>query len=253
MSQRIALGIGNTSVQAAFFSEASFEHPLPLPEWHRTIPTDADLNALQQGQVIPAGIAWVVASVNSKTESRVRDWVQGFAPADYRLLERSDFAIELDVDHPQRVGKDRLAAAIAVAAVREPNQAAIFIDAGTAITVNVIDAAGTFVGGAILPGTLVGARALSTWTDALPEISVDWRTESEPPAVIGKSTEAALASGIFWSAVGAVRELVQRMSDQLDGQPVVYVTGGFGHQLSQYLDGANHVPHLVVAGIALST
>ena len=69
--------------------------------------------------------------------------------------------------------------------------------------------------------------------------------------IVGKNTEAAIQSGLFWGAVGAVREAVQRISSQLDQQPQIFVTGGDLRQLASYLgDSARFIPNLVLSGIA---
>lgn len=253
MSKRIAVGVGNTSVQFAQFPWQLTE-TLPVPDWLLTVPADTDFGTLEFPADPPPRSHWTVASVNHDAESQIKSWAESeWQPTSYRLLGRNDFPIQVQLGHPDRVGHDRLAAAVAVNSVRESGQCAIFVDAGTAITVNAINANGAFVGGAILPGTLIASRALATWTDQLPEVSVDWRLKENCPSAIGSSTESALESGIYWSAVGAVRELMRRMSAELDAEPATYITGGFGEHLAKHLDGCVFIPHLVVAGIAIAS
>lgn len=253
MSKRIAVGVGNTSVQFAQFP-SRLPSAIPVPDWHLTVPADTDLGRLELPAEPAPGSPWTVASVNHDAEFLIKTWVESrWQPKSYRLLSRGDFPVKIQLEQPDRVGHDRLAAAVAVNSVRDSGRSAVCVDAGTAITVNAIDAKGAFVGGAILPGTLISSRALATWTDQLPEVSVDWRREKSFPPAIGGSTESALESGIYWSAVGAVRELIHRISNELASEPATYITGGFGEHLAQHLDGAVHIPHLVVAGIALSS
>ena len=252
MSKRIAVGVGNTSVQLAQFSQP-LSSEIPIPDWHLSLSAEVDLNSVSWPCDPPARADWSVASVNREAAARIQSWSQAnWQPSSYRVLKRHEFPVELSLDVPEQVGHDRLAAATAVNRVRSPGQPAIFVDAGTAITINALDAKGRFVGGAILAGTLIASRALATWTDQLPEVSVDWRLEKEPPSAIGTSTESALASGIYWSAVGAVRELSQRISRQLGGNPSIHITGGFGEHLALHIDDAVYIPHLVVAGIAIA-
>ena len=117
-----------------------------------------------------------------------------------------------------------------------------------------VDDAGAFVGGAILPGIDMSARALDDATDALPLIDVD--RLRQPPAPVGKSTVAAIEAGLYWGAVGAIGELVDRLSAGLTQPPDVLVTGGgwlpLGERLADRIGRpVRHVPHLVLAGIAL--
>jgi type III pantothenate kinase len=140
---------------------------------------------------------------------------------------------------------------VAANAIREPGRPAIVIDAGSAVTVDLVTAAGAFAGGVILPGFRMSAEALFGGADLLPLAML--APEAEVPAVVGKNTEAAIRSGLFWGAVGAVREIVTRMSAELASPPHVFVTGGDLRQLAEQLgNGATFVPNLVLCGIALA-
>ena len=71
--------------------------------------------------------------------------------------------------------------------------------------------------------------------------------------MVGKNTEGAIRSGWFWGAVGAVREVIDRMTGQLEQQPEIYVTGGDLRRLAEYLgDEASFVPNMVLSGIAVA-
>ena len=120
------------------------------------------------------------------------------------------------------------------------------------MTVNFIDSAGVFQGGVILPGFRLIARALSAGTDLLPTVDTSFHTTT-PPHVSGKSTEEAIRSGLFWGGVGAIRELIGRVSAELDSPPQLYVTGGDAKLLVKFLSpDAVFVPDLVLQGIALA-
>jgi type III pantothenate kinase len=169
---------------------------------------------------------------------------------DVHVLTHRDLPIRARVDFPDRVGLDRLAAAVAANLIRTRSRPAIVIDAGSAITVDLVAADGAFEGGVILPGFRMSAEALYG-ADLLP-LAV-WSPDEEPPIVVGKNTEGAIRSGLFWGAVGAVREIVNRTSAGLDTPPEVFVTGGDLRQLTQQLgDEVTFVPHMVLAGIAVA-
>ena len=97
-------------------------------------------------------------------------------------------------------------------------------DRGTATTVNLIDAAGVFQGGAILAGPMTALASLHTATASLPLLGPE--ALAAPPAAVGKATEAAMASGAYWGAVGAVRQLIERMACECGAAPEVFLTGG---------------------------
>lgn len=171
-----------------------------------------------------------------------------------RQLAGSDFAIENRTQQPDRVGIDRLAAAVAACAIRRAETPAIVIDFGTAITVDLVSADGAFVGGAILPGVGTSAEALHARTDALPAVHVP--LEGKSPPAVGTDTSSAIHAGLYWGAVGAVRELIARQRDGLVAAPQVFVTGSTSPDMARLLGAPDHtvryLPNLVLAGLALA-
>jgi type III pantothenate kinase len=78
--------------------------------------------------------------------------------------------------------------------------------------------------------------------------------QDQPPPVVGKNTEGAIRSGLFWGAVGAVREVIERMSAGLAEQPHVFVTGGDLRHLAPLVSPhSRFVPNMVLSGIAIAT
>jgi type III pantothenate kinase len=140
---------------------------------------------------------------------------------------------------------------VAVNQLRDPNRAAIAVDLGTAITVDLISAEGDFQGGAILPGISMSARALHEFTDLLPLI--DMASLAEAPPAVGRSTIDAMQSGLFWGAIGGIRELIDRMTPSHSQPPQIFLTGGAAPSVAGLLAAeAHYVPHLVLSGIALA-
>jgi type III pantothenate kinase len=154
------------------------------------------------------------------------------------------------VDEPARVGIDRLLAAFAANRLRAPQKAAIVIDLGTAITVDLVEVDGGFAGGAILPGIGTAGSALADQTDALPHIQLPH--SSAPPAPLGKSTVTAIEAGLYWGAVGAIEKLVAQLSQAMSTPPDLFITGGAACAIKKSMDKEiQYIPHLVLAGIAL--
>ncbi|QDU78316.1 Type III pantothenate kinase [Polystyrenella longa] len=162
--------------------------------------------------------------------------------------------LQIHVDFPDKVGMDRLLNAIGINAARPAERPAIVVSCGTACTVDLIDGAGVFCGGSILPGFEMSAKALHHYTALLPRIPVEELSEA-PSNGLGKNTRAALQSGLFWGQVGAVRELIQQLSESLGAHqatPDVYLTGGGANLLSTQFPDAILEPHLTLYGIVLS-
>jgi type III pantothenate kinase len=95
------------------------------------------------------------------------------------------------------------------------------VDLGTAITVDCVSSDGVFLGGAILPGMRMQARALHEGTAKLPEVEL-----AEPEGVFGADTVEAIRSGIVVGVRGAVRTLVEAYASELNQWPIVVTTGG---------------------------
>ncbi|MFW6145779.1 MAG: type III pantothenate kinase [Planctomycetota bacterium] len=127
--------------------------------------------------------------------------------------------IEVGIPHPERIGTDRLCGA--AAAFGKLQQECVVVDLGTAITVDCISNEGVFLGGAILPGMRMQARALHEGTARLPEVE-----PAEPAGVFGEDTAEAIRSGIVAGVRGAVRGLVEAYATELNQWPIVVTTGG---------------------------
>lgn len=243
----IAVDIGNSAIKLALFRRPSQE--FPEPEWMRVLEPGAPIPP-ETAADFPAQANWSVASVQRESEQTLAHWVRSQRPADaYRLMTHTDLPLAVRVDQPERVGIDRLAAAVAANVLREPGRPAVVICAGSAVTVNLIADDGAFEGGAILPGFRMSAVALSS-ADLLPEVLL--QSAHDPPPVLGKDTEGAIRSGLFWGAVGAVRELIERYGE-VHRRLQVFVTGGDLQRLAPLVSAeAQFVPNLVLAGIAVS-
>ncbi len=148
-------------------------------------------------------------------------------------------------ENPKEVGADRIANSLA--AFRKFGGPVIVIDFGTAVTYDAISAGGEYVGGAIAPGVEISLEALIEHTARL------FRVELTPPdSVIGKTTVAAIQSGLFWGFVGQIEGMVRRMSEELGGDAHVVATGG----QAELVAGLTHVieavePQLTLDGLRL--
>jgi type III pantothenate kinase len=178
------------------------------------------------------------------------DWLASESVTAPTILSASDLPLVVRLDQPERVGIDRLLGAVAVNRLRNRDRAAVVIDLGSAITVDSIDVDGAFLGGAILPGIGMSARAMYRQTDQLPLIAMN-ELDAPPPA-LGRSTIEAMQSGLFWGAVGGMKELLTRLAADHKGAVEVFLTGGAAPSVAKLIHpDAKHVPHLVLAGIAL--
>jgi len=197
-------------------------------------------------------VAWRIASVNRENLSQLRSALEQVQPeAVVAEVTAAELSLPIELDHPERVGIDRLLAALAANHLRAQRQGAVVVDLGTAITVDLISEDGAFLGGSILPGIGMACRALSQQTDLLPDVAM--RELAEAPPALGRDTQSAIRSGLFWGAVGAVRELLARFQTHLQRPPLVLLTGGAAPSVGSLLGSdVRYEPHLVLAGIVLA-
>jgi type III pantothenate kinase len=248
----IAVDIGNSTTKVGWFDEAAAANHLPQPALVRDFPTGQNPPAGMLAELTEAPVRWRVVSVQRDGQRVLSRWIETHRPQDdVRVLTHTDLPIEVRLEFPDRVGTDRLAAAVATNRLRDAGRPAIVVDAGTAVTVDLLSGDGDFLGGVILAGFRMQAEVLFETADLLPLALLE--PSAEPPPVVGTSTEGAIKSGLFWGAVGAVREIVARMGAQLDQPPRVFVTGGDLARLAPLVgDRARYVPNLVLAGIAIA-
>jgi pantothenate kinase type III len=261
----VAVDVGNSQIKLGQFANRGDDDnslPEPLATLELTLSNvDAlfDVIALSKWctQHLSPETVWLIGSVNRRAGEllsvTVSDWARQLELAwPVKLLTYRDLPIEVRVDEPARVGIDRLLAAVAANRLRSEDRAAIVVDLGTAITVDLVETDGAFAGGAILPGIGTAGRALADQTDALPHVALD--PAKDPPAALGKSTTAAIQSGLYWGTVGAVSEIATRLATGLPTQPDYFITGGAASTVVGSIATSwrvQHVPHLVLSGIAL--
>jgi type III pantothenate kinase len=134
-----------------------------------------------------------------------------------------DTGMPILYDNPSEVGADRIVNGVAAYEKfgRGTSRPLIVVDFGTATTLDAISAKGEYLGGAICPGVQISADALFQRAARLPRIDV-----RKPARIVGRTTVAAMESGLFYGYVGMVEGLVRRMSDELGGNALCVATGG---------------------------
>lgn len=203
----------------------------------------------------PGPAVILVASVYEAAAARLEAAIAEISvirhrPIRQRRIAHLDLAIDVSLPEPGRVGIDRLAAAAAAGLVKPADRAAVVVDCGTAVTVDMVTRAGGFLGGSILPGPLLMARALAEGTSRLPAVAA--LGGGQRPTMPGRSTEEAIAAGIGLGIRGAVARLVAEARAALGEPAVTILTGGAAAAVHDALPDAVLVPDLVLAGIALA-
>lgn len=135
--------------------------------------------------------------------------------------------IAMKVKHPHEVGADRIADAIA--AVEKYGSPIIVADLGTATTINVVNKAGEFIGGAISPGVETGAAALFSRAARLSAVDLE-----APSSAIGVDTQSAIQSGLIFGEAAKIDGLVERIFLELGYETTLVATGGLCTLIAQH-------------------
>ena len=248
LSMFLALDLGNSETKVGLHDGTG---------WVRTArtATEADeaaawLRALADGAPVDAaGLASVVPARTGAWAEAVR---AAFGVETGGVRAAMPLPFRLAYETPETLGADRLAAAAAawLRFGRDEHgrvRPIVALDAGTAVTTEVVTAEGVYLGGAIAPGAPLLRRALAERTAQLP--AVDW---PDALAAIGASTRTAMQAGLGVLFLDGARGLLARTADELGARPFVVATGGWAGWLAEHLDGIDAVePHLVLDGVRL--
>lgn len=240
----LAVSIGNTRTRVGAIVDGELERSVSVSSDDAAALREAMAAAVELLPVEPGTVA-LVASVDPKqTQSVMRVIREQHKLPAYRVESDVPVPIGRQLDPETIVGEDRLLnAAAAYSTVR---QACIIVDAGTALTVDFVDGAGTFHGGAIAPGARMMLDALHDQTAQLPEVTV-----SRPAEAIGHNTVEAMRSAMFHGMRGMVRELVEQFAETAGQYPLVIATGGDAEMLfADYELIERIVPDLTLLGMA---
>lgn len=159
---------------------------------------------------------------------------------------RRDCGIEVGLAIPEQAGADRIANALAAKVTY--GAPSIVVDFGTATNIDVVDEAGVFRGGAIMPGIQLSAGALFSRAARLSSVPL-----VVPPSALGDTTETAVQSGIVIGAAAQAEGIVARIKRELgiEGATVIG-TGGYAPQIAGATDLFDELdPDLTTRGIYL--
>ena len=153
--------------------------------------------------------------------------------------------VPIRYDDPREVGPDRIANAVAV---RERHGApAVVVDFGTSTNFDVVNAAGEFAGGVLAPGIEISMDALFARAARLRKIDF-----VQPQSVIGKTTVAALQSGVVYGFAGQVDGIVDHIRGELGTEAQTVATGGLADLIAPHARTIDRVdPFLTLEGLRL--
>jgi len=249
----IAVDIGNTNIHIGLFLEGKEEYIKSIPggskakltsclksAWKKIPVTESSTEDRRNGVII-------VSSVKPAWTKVIEEIAETNFDEEILIIGKDiPLPMQLWVDEPDKVGTDRVISA--AAAYDVVGDAVVVADFGTAVTIDLVDRNGIFLGGVICPGFEISAKALRDYTAQLPNIKI-----TKPKAPYGKNTVDAINCGLYYSIVGALQEVIRRYAEEFGKWPQTVITGSGAKVIAgdcEFID--NYVPNLVVKGIVLA-
>ncbi len=171
----------------------------------------------------------LISSVVPETDRHMREFCQDYIGCDPLFVSKDLVDVKVDRALDRDVGADRLVNAYAVQCYYQ--SPAIVIDFGTATTFDVLESGGVYAGGVIAPGINLSVSALAQAASKLPKVNVE-----KPASVLGKSTVAAMQSGVYWGYVGLIKEILRGLVAEMSAKPIIIATGGLAPLFEQDVD-----------------
>ncbi|MEW6077000.1 MAG: type III pantothenate kinase [Thermodesulfobacteriota bacterium] len=247
----LVIDIGNTNTVIGLFKGEEL-----ICDWR--IRTEREVTADELGVVIShlfAGAGQrmdavdktVIASVVPPVDRAYASFCGKYLTTAPRWIDASTATgITICYHNPSEIGADRIVNA--VAAYHKYKCDLIVIDFGTAITFDLISAAGVYTGGIIAPGIAIAADALFQRASKLPRVDL----LTPPESLIGRNTEGSIKSGIIYGFAGLVDGVVKRIKTQENKNWKVIATGGLSALIADISETIESVePNLTLEGLRI--
>jgi type III pantothenate kinase len=239
----LAIDVGNTQTHlGAFRGDSLVEHWRFQTRAGATGDEIADritgmlgLSAITPADVEALAVSSVVPPLGTEYEAMARRYFD--APC-LTIGPGVKTGMPIRIDNPYEVGADRLVNA--VAAYDRTGGACVVVDFGTGINFDAVSSDGEYLGGAIAPGVEISLTALAERGARIPRIDL-----AEPEAAVGKSTRAAIQSGVIFGFAGLIDGIARRIERELAGDPTMIATGGLAHAIAPFCETIDEVDDLL--------
>lgn len=243
----LAIDIGNTTTQFALFRGERIIHSWRIATG-KTVSHAAVQKELKRAGVTGSALAGgILASVVPIKTAEIKHVFKKAIKKDLLVVgdKKIELGLKIDIEKPSQAGADRLVNAIA--GRHYFGAPLIIIDFGTATTFDVVGKDGAYKGGAIAPGIRLSLASLHHKTAKLPLINL-----KKPKKAIGRTTEDAMESGIFWGYVGLIEGLVVKLRKELGIKAPTVATGGDAALFTRATDAIErHKNDLTMQGLRL--
>lgn len=224
MALQLCIDCGNTRVKAARFADDRLAE--------RWVGGYDQLDELRQWALHSHDGRAIMCGTGGHDDEVAALLTQALGAAPLRLSHEVTMPLAVAYRTPHTLGTDRLATVHGAWAAM-PGCNLLVVDAGTAITFDVVLAQGLFLGGNIAPGVTMRLQAMHEHTSRLPLVDID----GDVP-LVGYDTHTAMRAGAVLGAAAEIDRMASRLRDTL-GQLKLMLTGGDARLLEPYIETAN--------------
>ena len=225
----LAIDIGNTNIvigcienrECAFVERLSTVRTKTELEYAIDIKNVLDIYHIKRGDLEGGIISSVVPQITNAVKLAVE-----------KILKKEPLIIgagiktglNIRIDNPAQLGSDLVVDS--VAGIAEYPVPLLIFDMGTANTVCVIDKNKNYIGGMIYPGIEVSLNSLTANASQLGGVGIE-----VPGNIVGKNTIDCMKSGMIYSAPAAIDGIIDRLSEELEGEVTTVATGGLAKKI----------------------
>lgn len=225
----LAIDIGNTNIvigcienrECAFVERLSTVRTKTELEYAIDIKNVLDIYHIKRGDLEGGIISSVVPQITNAVKLAVE-----------KILKKEPLIIgagiktglNIRIDNPAQLGSDLVVDS--VAGIAEYPVPLLIFDMGTANTVCVIDKNKNYIGGMIYPGIEVSLNSLTANASQLGGVGIE-----VPGNIVGKNTIDCMKSGMIYSAAAAIDGIIDRLSEELEGEVTTVATGGLAKKI----------------------
>ncbi|MCL5674506.1 MAG: type III pantothenate kinase [Candidatus Omnitrophica bacterium] len=220
------INIGNTHITIAQFSKKITKI--------KKLPTEKINKYLKPSKL--KGKIYIASVVPSITEV----FLKTVKNHPVKIFTYKDIPIKIKVKNPGSTGIDRILNCFA--AFEKFRLPCLIIDAGSAITADVVNEKGEFEGGIILPGITLMEKSLKELA-GLKNFRLTGKT-----SLIGKGTDSAVSSGIYLGLKFIIEGYWAEMKEKYPGVKLIF-TGGDGRELCKKTGKGVYYENLTITGI----
>ena len=230
----LAIDIGNTSIALGGFVDKELKFVVRLStdvtktedEYASKILNILSLHGVEKANIEGAIISSVVPPLNAVMKSAIN---LAYSVEPLMVCPGIKTGIGILCDSPSSVGADLICSCVAANILY--SAPALIIDIGTATKMIVTNKNGAFIGVSIIPGVMMGLKALANGTAQLPQVSLE-----APLTVVGKNTVDCMKSGVIFGHASMMDGMIDRINAEVGEELPVIVTGGYASVIAPHCD-----------------